>query len=97
MNAAATRAPMERSTCLGICSAGAFSAVKKCGVAGRGFTMPTVDQPLNTARALLPHRFSPSETCRCLACGAPVIRRNVLEWRCDPARPWHHPLVGDYG
>jgi rhodanese-related sulfurtransferase len=25
--------------------------------------------------------------------GALVIRRNVLEWRCDPASPWHHPSV----
>jgi rhodanese-related sulfurtransferase len=25
--------------------------------------------------------------------GALVIRRNVLEWRCDPASPWHHPAV----
>ncbi len=22
-----------------------------------------------------------------------VIRRNVLEWRCDPASPWHHELI----
>ncbi len=22
--------------------------------------------------------------------GAMVIRRNVLEWRCDPASPWRH-------
>lgn len=22
-----------------------------------------------------------------------VIRRNVLEWRCDPASPWHHERI----
>jgi len=22
-----------------------------------------------------------------------VIRRNVLEWRCDPVSPWRHPKV----
>ena len=26
-----------------------------------------------------------------------VIRRNVLEWRCDPVCPWRHQLVTDYG
>jgi rhodanese-related sulfurtransferase len=25
-----------------------------------------------------------------------VIRRNVLEWRCDPASPWHHDLITDH-
>jgi rhodanese-related sulfurtransferase len=25
--------------------------------------------------------------------GATVIRRNVLEWRCDPASEWRHPEV----
>ena len=25
--------------------------------------------------------------------GAVVIRRNVLEWRCDPASEWRHPGV----
>jgi rhodanese-related sulfurtransferase len=28
--------------------------------------------------------------------GALVIRRNVLEWRCDPASPWHHPRITGY-
>ncbi len=26
-----------------------------------------------------------------------VIRRNVLEWRCDPVSPWHHPQVTHHG
>ena len=25
--------------------------------------------------------------------GALVVRRNVLEWRCDPTSEWHHPGV----
>jgi rhodanese-related sulfurtransferase len=25
-----------------------------------------------------------------------IIRRNVLEWRCDPASPWHHELITDH-
>lgn len=25
--------------------------------------------------------------------GALVIRRNVLEWRCDPDSRWHHPQI----
>ena len=29
--------------------------------------------------------------------GAIVIRRNVLEWRCDPASRWHHALITDHG
>jgi|CXWL01.1.fsa_nt_gi rhodanese-related sulfurtransferase len=28
-----------------------------------------------------------------LIAGALVIRRNVLEWRCDPASPWRHPSI----
>lgn len=31
-----------------------------------------------------------------LIAGALVIRRNVLEWRCDPDSPWHHPCVTDH-
>ncbi|MDP1701337.1 MAG: rhodanese-like domain-containing protein [Aestuariivirga sp.] len=27
--------------------------------------------------------------------GTLVIRRNVLEWRCDPVSPWRHPSVTD--
>ena len=26
-----------------------------------------------------------------------VIRRNVLEWRCDPVCPWRHQLITDHG
>jgi rhodanese-related sulfurtransferase len=29
--------------------------------------------------------------------GSIVIRRNVLEWRCDPASPWHHPEIKHHG
>ena len=29
--------------------------------------------------------------------GALVIGRNVLEWRCDPASPWHHPRITCHG
>ena len=29
--------------------------------------------------------------------GAVVIRRNVLEWRCDPVSPWHHALITHHG
>lgn len=29
--------------------------------------------------------------------GAIVIRRNVLEWRCDPVSPWHHALITHHG
>jgi rhodanese-related sulfurtransferase len=25
-----------------------------------------------------------------------IIRRNVLEWRCDPLSPWHHPRIIDH-
>jgi rhodanese-related sulfurtransferase len=32
-----------------------------------------------------------------LIAGALVIRRNVLEWRCDPASPWRHPRIADHG
>ena len=31
-----------------------------------------------------------------LIAGAMVVRRNVLEWRCDPASPWHHPSISDH-
>jgi rhodanese-related sulfurtransferase len=27
--------------------------------------------------------------------GSRFIARNVLEWRCDPASPWHDPVVKD--
>jgi rhodanese-related sulfurtransferase len=27
--------------------------------------------------------------------GSRFIARNVLEWRCDPASPWHDPVVTD--
>ena len=27
---------------------------------------------------------------------AMVIRRNVLEWRCDPASPWRHSSISDH-
>ena len=69
--------------------------------------MKTFEQLLNHAKALLPRRYSPSETLSELAAGALVIdirgdeqqradglipgtlviRRNVLEWRCDPVSP----------
>jgi rhodanese-related sulfurtransferase len=26
-----------------------------------------------------------------------VIRRNVLEWRCDPVCPWRNQLITDHG
>jgi rhodanese-related sulfurtransferase len=29
--------------------------------------------------------------------GSLVIRRNVLEWRCDPASPRHHPRITHHG
>jgi rhodanese-related sulfurtransferase len=32
-----------------------------------------------------------------LMAGALVIRRNVLEWRCDPASPWRHRRVTYHG
>ena len=32
-----------------------------------------------------------------LISGTIVIRRNVLEWRCDPTSPWHHPKVTHHG
>ena len=25
-----------------------------------------------------------------------VVRRNVLEWRCDPKSPWRHPGISDH-
>jgi rhodanese-related sulfurtransferase len=31
-----------------------------------------------------------------LITGAMVIRRNVLEWRCDPASPWRHPSISHH-
>ncbi|HUQ36836.1 MAG TPA: rhodanese-like domain-containing protein [Aestuariivirga sp.] len=31
-----------------------------------------------------------------LIAGAMVIRRNVLEWRCDPASPWRHPSINHH-
>ena len=78
--------------------------------------MKTVEQLLNHARALLPRRYSPSETLSEIEAGALVIdirgdeqqradglipgtlviRRNVLEWRCDPVSPWRHPSVTDH-
>lgn len=27
--------------------------------------------------------------------GSRFVARNVLEWRCDPASPWHDPAVTD--
>lgn len=27
--------------------------------------------------------------------GALVLPRNSLEWRCDPASPWRHPVMND--
>ena len=79
--------------------------------------MKTVEQLLNEARTLLPHRFSPEETLGEIESGTlvidirgdeqqrqdgliprtTVIRRNVLEWRCDPICPWRHKLVTDHG
>ncbi len=32
-----------------------------------------------------------------LILGSIVIRRNVLEWRCDPASEWHHPAITHHG
>jgi rhodanese-related sulfurtransferase len=29
--------------------------------------------------------------------GATIIRRNVLEWRCDPKSEWRHSKVMDHG
>ena len=78
--------------------------------------MPTVEQLLNQAKALLPCRYSPVETLAEIEAGALVIdirgdeqqradglipgtlviRRNVLEWHCDPASPWHHPTITDH-
>ena len=31
-----------------------------------------------------------------LIAGAMIIRRNVLEWRCDPVSSWRHPSVTDH-
>lgn len=31
-----------------------------------------------------------------LIAGALVIRRNVLEWRCDPASQWRHPSISHH-
>ena len=79
--------------------------------------MKTVEQFLQEARALLPHRCSPKETLTEIEAGTLVIdiredeqqrqdgliprtmiiRRNVLEWRCDPVCPWHHLLITDHG
>src|SRR5215207_4136466 len=79
--------------------------------------VPTVDQLLNHAKALLPCRYSPVETMSQMEAGALVIdirgdeqqrrdgliprtivvRRNVLEWRCDPKSPWRHPSITDHG
>lgn len=28
--------------------------------------------------------------------GTMVIRRNVLEWRCDPVCPWRHQLIANH-
>jgi rhodanese-related sulfurtransferase len=78
--------------------------------------VPTVEQLLNHARALLPCRYSPEKTLSEIEAGALVIdirgdeqqradgliprtivvRRNVLEWRCDPASTWHHPMITDH-
>ena len=79
--------------------------------------MKTVEQFLDEARALLPHRCSPEETLIEIKAGTMVIdirgdeqqhrdglipgtiiiRRNVLEWRCDPVSPWHHPRITHHG
>ncbi len=79
--------------------------------------MKTVEQLLDEARALLPHRCSPEETFNEIEAGTLVIdirgdeqqrqdgliprtivvRRNVLEWRCDPVSPWHHLLITGHG
>jgi rhodanese-related sulfurtransferase len=78
--------------------------------------VPTVEQLLNHARALLPCRYSAVETLSEIEAGALVIdirgdeqqradglihrtliiRRNVLEWRCDPVSPWHHASITDH-
>lgn len=78
--------------------------------------VPTVEQLLNHAKALLARRYSPLETLSELDAGALVIdirgdeqqradgliprtlviRRNVLEWRCDPVSPWRHPDITDH-
>jgi rhodanese-related sulfurtransferase len=29
--------------------------------------------------------------------GAILLPRNSLEWRCDPASPWRHPAIHDWG
>jgi rhodanese-related sulfurtransferase len=31
-----------------------------------------------------------------LIAGAMIVRRNVLEWRCDPASPWRHELITNH-
>ena len=28
--------------------------------------------------------------------GALIVRRNLLEWRCDPKSEWRHPAVTSY-
>lgn len=28
--------------------------------------------------------------------GATLMPRNALEWRCDPASPWRHPVIRGY-
>ena len=78
--------------------------------------VPTVEQLLNHAKALLARRYSPLEALSEMDAGALVIdirgdeqqradglipqtlviRRNVLEWRCDPVSPWCHPDITDH-
>jgi len=75
--------------------------------------MKTIDEFLEEARSLLPHRPSPAQVLEemdghaivvdirgdeqqrrdGLIPGAVVIRRNVLEWRCDPSSEWRDPRI----
>jgi rhodanese-related sulfurtransferase len=66
-------------------------------------TLPHRPSPDETARELaagtlvIDIRGDEQQRRDGLISGAVVIRRNVLEWRCDPASPWHHPRIVGHG
>ena len=52
---------------------------------------------INSGTLLIDIRGDEQQRRHGLISGAIVIRRNVLEWRCDPVSPWHHALITHLG
>jgi rhodanese-related sulfurtransferase len=60
-------------------------------------TPAEIANEINAGALLIDIRGDEQQRQDGLIAGAMVIRRNVLEWRCDPASPWRHKLITSYG